>query len=103
METSFLLTLVLTVEVCLLSDVNIELLIYSLRGLTSMQKMPGLHLSHSKQLVLSHSHSGYRESVLVNCLQRVWQVRTILLTLACLLYTSPSPRDATLSRMPSSA
>ena len=25
------------------------------------------------------------------------------LTLVCLLYTSPSPRDATLSRMPSSA
>ena len=25
------------------------------------------------------------------------------LTLICLLYTSPSPRDATLSRMPSSA
>ena len=28
---------------------------------------------------------------------------TILKLLACLLYTSPSPRDATLSRMPSSA
>ena len=27
----------------------------------------------------------------------------IRLTIACLLYTSPSPRDATLSRMPSSA
>ena len=27
----------------------------------------------------------------------------ILYSLACLLYTSPSPRDATLSRMPSSA
>ena len=27
----------------------------------------------------------------------------IILLLACLLYTSPSPRDATLSRMPSSA
>ena len=26
-----------------------------------------------------------------------------LTALACLLYTSPSPRDATLSRMPSSA
>ena len=25
------------------------------------------------------------------------------LTITCLLYTSPSPRDATLSRMPSSA
>ena len=28
---------------------------------------------------------------------------TLELSMACLLYTSPSPRDATLSRMPSSA
>ena len=28
---------------------------------------------------------------------------SLLESLACLLYTSPSPRDATLSRMPSSA
>ena len=28
---------------------------------------------------------------------------TGLILMACLLYTSPSPRDATLSRMPSSA
>ena len=34
-----------------------------------------------------------------------WQPDTsgTLLALGCLLYTSPSPRDATLSRMPSSA
>ena len=31
------------------------------------------------------------------------QVVKVLLFVACLLYTSPSPRDATLSRMPSSA
>ena len=31
------------------------------------------------------------------------QERGITITSACLLYTSPSPRDATLSRMPSSA
>ena len=31
------------------------------------------------------------------------QQRTTTSELACLLYTSPSPRDATLSRMPSSA
>ena len=31
------------------------------------------------------------------------QLEKTLKTLACLLYTSPSPRDATLSRMPSSA
>ena len=28
---------------------------------------------------------------------------TIIIFFSCLLYTSPSPRDATLSRMPSSA
>ena len=35
-----------------------------------------------------------------------WQNATVVsspLLRACLLYTSPSPRDATLSRMPSSA
>ena len=31
------------------------------------------------------------------------QKKTIALLLACLLYTSPSPRDGLLSRMPSSA
>ena len=31
------------------------------------------------------------------------EIRDILIALNCLLYTSPSPRDATLSRMPSSA
>ena len=30
-------------------------------------------------------------------------IRTVAQAAACLLYTSPSPRDATLSRMPSSA
>ena len=29
--------------------------------------------------------------------------QVVLVTSGCLLYTSPSPRDATLSRMPSSA
>ena len=33
----------------------------------------------------------------------VWQAMDRATTKACLLYTSPSPRDATLSRMPSSA
>ena len=34
-----------------------------------------------------------------------WLTRayTSVISMACLLYTSPSPRDATLSRMPSSA
>ena len=32
-----------------------------------------------------------------------WEVRENQMSQCCLLYTSPSPRDATLSRMPSSA
>ena len=35
--------------------------------------------------------------MVINCYQWLWMVTD------CLLYTSPSPRDATLSRMPSSA
>ena len=34
---------------------------------------------------------------------RVAEVRRLISVSSCLLYTSPSPRDATLSRMPSSA
>ena len=36
-------------------------------------------------------------------LQKVKKETGMALTVDCLLYTSPSPRDATLSRMPSSA
>ena len=40
------------------------------------------------------SHGG--TSLIMSC-------ATLGVLLSCLLYTSPSPRDATLSRMPSSA
>ena len=43
-------------------------------------------------------YSGFR--ILTNITR---QGRTVTLTEACLLYTSPSPRDGLLSRMPSSA
>ena len=41
----------------------------------------------------------------VTLLQSIPKGKTmdLILRMACLLYTSPSPRDATLSRMPSSA
>ena len=38
-----------------------------------------------------------------NTIERISAAKAILEYLTCLLYTSPSPRDATLSRMPSSA
>ena len=34
---------------------------------------------------------------------RQWDIKKVLHTCVCLLYTSPSPRDRTRSRMPSSA
>ena len=43
-------------------------------------------------------------TTLIECLQQVTKLGDFYQTLmSCLLYTSPSPRDATLSRMPSSA
>ena len=33
----------------------------------------------------------------------MWRIQCLIWDTLCLLYTSPSPRDATLSRMPSSA
>ena len=47
--------------------------------------------------VISHLDAARTDTTLI----RLGKEKTILDT--CLLYTSPSPRDATLSRMPSSA
>ena len=55
----------------------------------------------SKSIITIHVYdlAGYRAAMQVrkNCPIK------IILSQLCLLYTSPSPRDATLSRMPSSA
>ena len=39
----------------------------------------------------------------IDSLRALTSKTKVVLSTACLLYTSPSPRDATLSRMPSSA
>ena len=41
--------------------------------------------------------------ILCSCYSGVCRCRVLGIITSCLLYTSPSPRDATLSRMPSSA
>ena len=52
------------------------------------------------QLVLRlNDQQGHREKVVMNC--RAGQLSPM--AGPCLLYTSPSPRDRSLSRMPSSA
>ena len=63
-------------------------------------------LSYSAPEVLCALNSGAEHVVAESALD-VWAVGVIAYELMidrpCLLYTSPSPRDATLSRMPSSA
>ena len=53
------------------------------------------------ELNFKHS-SGKAESLLERQVRKLRSEQKDLLN-SCLLYTSPSPRDATLSRMPSSA
>ena len=48
------------------------------------------------------SQLGFTEGTIRSRVKRLEDENYIRFT-ACLLYTSPSPRDATLSRMPSSA
>ena len=49
------------------------------------------------------SHDRIHASDCENCEEQAHNVDRIRSFITCLLYTSPSPRDATLSRMPSSA
>jgi len=54
------------------------------------------HITHDEEIADKMTEEVYAEMV--------QDKKLILLSLStCLLYTSPSPRDATLSRMPSSA
>ena len=48
-------------------------------------------------------YNGYISKIILSFLVMSMTVTASRVLLGCLLYTSPSPRDATLSRMPSSA
>ena len=57
------------------------------------------HRRHKKILKLAKGYKGSKSKQFKKANETVMKA----LYYACLLYTSPSPRDATLSRMPSSA
>eukprot|EP00830_Metopus_es_P000351 TRINITY_DN1037_c0_g3_i1.p1 TRINITY_DN1037_c0_g3~~TRINITY_DN1037_c0_g3_i1.p1 ORF type:complete len:295 (+),score=66.27 TRINITY_DN1037_c0_g3_i1:3-887(+) len=61
-------------------------------------------VTHSEVIIQALSKPGEHEKfpLIKNCAVFSWEIQSTPL-IHCLLYTSPSPRDATLSRMPSSA
>ena len=65
--------------------------------LLNKQRLMGLDLG-SKRIGISVSDPELKVAISIKTIER-----NKLHILTCLLYTSPSPRDATLSRMPSSA
>jgi isopentenyl phosphate kinase len=61
------------------------------------------YLSISKPSVIVHGGGSFGHYIVNEILQRKERLETVDLPHICLLYTSPSPRDRTRSRMPSSA
>ena len=60
-----------------------------------------LNLSAHDKIDYHTYHLTYEQDLLLELIDK--EEPDYIINYACLLYTSPSPRDATLSRMPSSA
>ena len=91
-----------------LLEVLIALAIMSLTSLALFQSMSRmLYISDRaidvSEQSLENAVSNLTIRQLVDGLVPSWSIKPEDSFLGCLLYTSPSPRDATLSRMPSSA
>ena len=66
-------------------------------------KLERFYQSGSAKIFMPKTYARTIEAVLVNTGGGLTGGDEFGVKLGCLLYTSPSPRDATLSRMPSSA
>ena len=86
--------------------------IRTLHSQNKLQQDQILELSH--YLNITYAHVSTNRYAITNLQVQLTELNQTLMasmedakfikyTIACLLYTSPSPRDATLSRMPSSA
>ena len=72
---------------------------YGMSSAVAMEKHSG-GVAEYRSSEGKHVRVAYRGPIAATCVDILGGIRS---TCTCLLYTSPSPRDATLSRMPSSA
>ena len=72
------------------------------RDLSGVEKTSG-HILKLCDEVFEESQSKLREVDLISYSQGPGSFTGVRMCIGCLLYTSPSPRDGLLSRMPSSA
>ena len=82
------------------NDINLEYRWTGPNGFLSREQQPIVSISGTYTLIASNL-SGCLTTEVVQVGQSLAAPQVSVL--GCLLYTSPSPRDATLSRMPSSA
>ena len=65
-----------------------------------------LTANHGKRIAIIENEFGevgVDDGLVVETKEEIFEMNNGCVCCTCLLYTSPSPRDATLSRMPSSA
>ena len=68
---------------------------------TANSQMTNVSQSFNQQLIAPHSGNDQQLQTLLSIIQLL--IVMLLSSIGCLLYTSPSPRDLSTSRMPSSA
>ena len=83
----------------LLADMGAEVIRVSKKGTEGLENKFDIH-NRSKRSITADLKN---KSTIGEILKLIDQVDAVIEGYRCLLYTSPSPRDATLSRMPSSA
>ena len=85
------------------TTVPFTVMIASIAAITIVLSLQRLVQSQSREIAVLRTLGVERSSLMIGYLVAPLAIGGVGCTLGCLLYTSPSPRDGLLSRMPSSA
>ena len=83
---------------------SLENLSPGIKAAVLAEALPYIKRFHGKTIVVKYGGNAMTDEHLKTCFARdVVLLELVGFNIVCLLYTSPSPRDRTRSRMPSSA